>query len=76
VRYQLANLDLATGNVDRARTALEALIAESPDFAEAHASLAAAYYRLGRTADGEREHAIAKKFIDQRDSSQIGERPR
>jgi tetratricopeptide (TPR) repeat protein len=76
VRYQIANLDLATGNPGEARKALEALTAESPDFAEAHASLAAVYYRLGRTADGEREHAIAKKLIDQRDAAQTGATPR
>lgn len=76
VRYQLANVDLATGNAEGARKALEALIAESPDFAEAHATLATVYYRLGRTADGEREHAIAKKFIDQRDGTPLGAAPR
>jgi tetratricopeptide (TPR) repeat protein len=76
VRYQMANVDLATGNPDQARKALEALIGESPDFAEAHASLAAVYYRLDRKADGEREHAIAKKLIDQRDAAQTGVRPR
>ena len=76
VRYQLANVDLATGNPDQARKALEGLIAESPEFAEAHATLAAVYYRLGRGADGEREHAIAKKLIDQRDAVQSGARAR
>jgi tetratricopeptide (TPR) repeat protein len=76
VRYQLANVDLATGNPEQARKALEVLIAESPEFAEAHATLAAVYYRLERKADGEREHAIAKKLIDQRDAAQQGERPR
>jgi tetratricopeptide (TPR) repeat protein len=76
VRYQLANVDLATGNADQARKALEALIAESPDFAEAHATLATVYYRLDRKADGEREHAIAKKLIDQQDATQTGARPR
>lgn len=76
VRYQLANVDLATGNTDAARKALEALVAESPDFAEAHATLAAVYYRLDRRADGEREHAIAKKLIDQRDAAQAGASPR
>ena len=61
VRYQIANVDLATGNPDEARKALEALIAESPDFAEAHATLATVYYRLDRSADGERERAIAQE---------------
>ena len=76
VRYQIANLDVATGNLDHARNALEALVAESPDFAEAHATLAAVYYRLGRTADGQREHAIAKKLIDARDAATVGAKPR
>lgn len=76
VRYQIAKLDLATGDTDAARKALEALVAESPDFAEAHATLASVYYRMGRRADGEREHAIAKKFIDQRDATALGDSPR
>jgi tetratricopeptide (TPR) repeat protein len=76
VRFQMANVDLATGNVEQARKTLEALIAESPDFVEAHASLAAVYYRLDRRADGEREHSIAKKLIDQRDAAQAGDTPR
>ncbi|MGA2131745.1 MAG: tetratricopeptide repeat protein [Bryobacteraceae bacterium] len=66
VRYQIANLDLATGQAEQARKELEDVIRESPDFAEAHASLAAAYYRLGMRAEGEREHSVAKKLIDQR----------
>jgi tetratricopeptide (TPR) repeat protein len=76
VRYQIANVDLATGHLDQARQALETLTAESPEFAEAHATLASVYYRLDRGADGEREHAIAKKLIDQRDAVQTGARAR
>jgi tetratricopeptide (TPR) repeat protein len=76
VRYQLAILDLATGNADQARKALEALIAETPDFAEAHATLAAVYYRLARSADGDRERAIAQKLMDQRDAAGTGARAR
>jgi tetratricopeptide (TPR) repeat protein len=76
VRYQLANLDLATGNADAARQALEALIGESPDFAEAHATLATVYYRLNRRADGDRERATAQKLIDRRDAAQTGIKPR
>ena len=72
VRYQVANVDLATGNADQARKALEALIGESPDFAEAHASLATVYYRLDRRADGDRERALAQKLMDQRDAADTG----
>ena len=76
VRYQVAILDLATGNPDQARKALEALIGESPDFAEAHATLATVYYRLDRSADGDRERAIAQKLMDQRDAADTGVRAR
>lgn len=76
VRYQTANLDLATGNLEQARQALGALIAESPDFAEAHATLATVYYRLNRSADGDRERAVSQKLMDQRDALQTGAKPR
>jgi len=76
VRYQMALLDLSTGNPDQARKALEALIGESPDFAEAHATLATVYYRLDRSADGDRERAVAQKLMEQRDAAQTGAGPR
>ena len=76
VRYQMANVDLATGNLEQARQGLEALIAESPEFAEAHATLATVYYRLNRGADGDRERAVSEKLMDQRDSLQAGTKPR
>ena len=76
VRYQMANLDLATGNPEQARQALETLIAESPDFAEAHATLATVYYRLGRGADGDHERAVSQKLMDERDALQTGAKPR
>ena len=76
VRYQTAILDLSTGNRDQARQALEALIAESPEFAEAHATLATVYYRLHRAADGDRERAIAQKLMDRRDAADVGARAR
>ena len=76
VRYQLANVDLATGDLDPARQALETLVKESPDFAEAHATLATVYYRMKRTADGDRERAISEKLMEQRDALQTGTKPR
>jgi tetratricopeptide (TPR) repeat protein len=76
VRYQLANVDLATGNLDRARQSLEALVAEAPDFAEAHATLATVYYRLHRGPDGDRERSISEKLMSQREAAQKGARPR
>jgi tetratricopeptide (TPR) repeat protein len=76
VRYQLANVDLATGNLDPARLALEALIAESPNFAEAHATLSTVYYRLKRGSDGDRERAVSEKLMGQRDTLQTGAKTR
>ena len=76
IRYQLANVDLATGNPEQARQALEALLAESPDFAEAHATLATVYYRLHRSADGDRERAVSEKLMDRRDALQTGAKSR
>lgn len=76
VRFQMANVELATGDTEAARKALEVLVAESPEFAEAHASLASVYYKMGRKPDGEREHAMAKKLIDQRAAAETGARVR
>ena len=76
VRYQMANVDLATGNPEAARKALEVLVGESPDFAEAHATLATVYYRLERRADGDRERGIAQKLMDRQDAPQAGASPR
>lgn len=76
VRYQIATVDLATGNFEPARQALESLIQRTPDFAEAHATLATVYYRLHRSADGDRESALSQKLMDQRDAVQAASRPR
>ncbi len=61
VRYQIATLDLQAGKIDEARTTLEKLAHERPEFTEAHVSLATVYYRLKRKADGDRERAIVLK---------------
>jgi tetratricopeptide (TPR) repeat protein len=75
VRYQLALLDLATGGLDQARKSLETMIGESPAFAEVHGTLATIYYRLDRTADGDRERALAEKLTDERQAAQRGALP-
>jgi Tfp pilus assembly protein PilF len=72
----MAHVDLATGNLERARQSLEALIEESPDFAEAHATLATVCYRLNRSADGDRERALSQKLMDRRDDLPTGTKPR
>jgi len=62
VRYQIASLELAMGQVDAAQRDLESIIKESPTFTEAHVSLATVYYRQKRKADGDRERATVEKL--------------
>jgi tetratricopeptide (TPR) repeat protein len=72
VRYQLATVDLATGSVDEARAKLEKLIEESPQFVEAHVSLATVYYRLKRKEDGDRQREIVLKLNAEKQAAQPG----
>jgi tetratricopeptide (TPR) repeat protein len=59
--FQRASIRLLQGNTDEARRELEQLVRDYPSFAEAHATLASVYYRLKRTADGDRERAAARQ---------------
>jgi tetratricopeptide (TPR) repeat protein len=69
VRYQIAAVELTTGEVERARGDLESLVKEAPNFTEAHVSLATAYYREKRKADGDRERAIVAKLVAERQAA-------
>jgi tetratricopeptide (TPR) repeat protein len=60
VRYQLANLDAGEGRTEEARSALEQIVREDPDWVEPHITLATLYYRLKRSADGDRMTARVK----------------
>jgi len=62
VRYQITISQIGMGELEPARGALEALLKESPDFLDAHVSLARLYYRLKRKSDGDRERAIVTKL--------------
>jgi tetratricopeptide (TPR) repeat protein len=62
VRYQQGTIALAEGGAEQARKTLEAVVEESPQFVEAHVTLATVYYRLKRKADGDRERAIVEKL--------------
>jgi tetratricopeptide (TPR) repeat protein len=64
VRYQIATVELASGNATEALKALEAIVAESPNFREAHVSLATVYYRMQRKEEGDRERAIVRKLTE------------
>jgi Tfp pilus assembly protein PilF len=69
VRYQIATVELAKGQLEQAQRELEALVKESPQFTEAHVSLATIYFRQKRKADGERERAIVTKLNAERQAN-------
>ncbi len=58
-------IHLAQGLTEQARGELERLIQDYPNFSEAHAALATAYYRLKRTEDGNREAAEARRVREE-----------
>ena len=72
VRYQMASIELSVGQVEQARAHLESLVAEAPNFTEAHVSLATAYYREKRKADGDRERAIVEKLNAEKQANEKG----
>ena len=73
-RFQLASVNLGEGQLDEARTGLEQIVKQAPEFVEAHISLATAYYRLQRKADGDREKALAQKLAVEQRSGQSKEK--
>jgi tetratricopeptide (TPR) repeat protein len=76
VRYQAATIDLALDKVEEARLELEKLVKESPQFTEAHVSLATVYYRLKRKPEGDRERAIVQKLLAEQQAKQPGVNPK
>jgi tetratricopeptide (TPR) repeat protein len=63
--YQRASIHLTQGLIEQARQELEQLIRDHPSFSEAHAALARVYYKLQRTADGDREAAEARRVREE-----------
>jgi tetratricopeptide (TPR) repeat protein len=68
--YQVGSTDLAAGNLDAARIVFEQVVKQSPNFLEAHVSLAQVYYRLKRKVDGDREREIVQKLKAEQDAAQ------
>lgn len=62
VRYQQALVAIDQEQLDHARTLLEGLIKQSPQFTEAHVSLAQVYYKLKRPEDSKRERETVLKL--------------
>jgi len=71
VRYQIAALELSQGQVEQAARDLQSLIKDAPQFTEAHVSLATAYYRQKRKADGDRERAIVARLNAARQAKEV-----
>ena len=62
LKYQLAALELATGDLSKATAMLEEVARDAPQFVEGHITLATAYYRAKRKADGDRERATVDRL--------------
>jgi tetratricopeptide (TPR) repeat protein len=62
VRFQIASIEMALGQNEKAEKDLAALLKQAPNFTEAHVTLATLYYREKRKADGDRERAIAERL--------------
>lgn len=62
VAYQIAVAQIGMGNLEQARKQLELLVRGSPNFVEAHVSLALVDYRLHMKSDGDRERAIVSRL--------------
>lgn len=75
VRYQIAATELSMGHVESARQDLETMLKEAPNFTEAHVTLATAYYREKRKADGDRERAIVSKLNAEKQAAEPGAQP-
>jgi len=72
VRYQSALIAIDENHLDEARQILEGLIKQSPQFTEAHVSLAQVYYRLKRPEDSKREREIVLKLTAEAQAKQPG----
>jgi tetratricopeptide (TPR) repeat protein len=76
VRYQLALVDIATGDLGSARQTLEELVDEAPKWLEAHVSLTSVYYRLRLRERGDRQQAIVKRLRQEDEARRAEERAR
>jgi tetratricopeptide (TPR) repeat protein len=61
-RFQIASVEMALGQSEKAEADLESILRQAPNFMEAHVTLATLYYRQKRKADGDRERATAERL--------------
>ncbi len=64
-RFGLGASLLSQNQLEEARRLLDSVVADVPDYTEAHVMLATCYYRLKRPADAERHKAIAERLRHQ-----------
>ena len=69
VRYQIATVEIAKGQIEQAQRDLESLVKDSPQFLEAHVSLATVYFREKRKEDGVRERAVVAQLNAKRQAA-------
>lgn len=62
VSYHVATVHQYRGDLESAERVLRSLVEKVPEFIEAHASLAAIYYRQGRKTEGDQEREIVIKL--------------
>ena len=72
--YQVAAIDLSTGKIDDSRRILEGILKNSPQFIEAHITLATVYYRLKRREDGDREKALVQQLNAEKEAREAREK--
>jgi len=70
VRQNIAAAHLGLGEAERARELLEALVADTPTYIDAHVLLATTYYRLKRKDDGDRERQVVEKLTAEAQAKQ------
>jgi Flp pilus assembly protein TadD len=71
-RYEMAMWENVSGQYQAAASRLEKLVAEDPKWLDPHVELATLYYKLHRSADGEKERTI----VDQLTAEQQAQGPR
>jgi tetratricopeptide (TPR) repeat protein len=70
--YALGALHLAAGRVEEAQAALEAAVAQVPNYRQAHVLLATAYYRRKDKAKGDLHRDIAEKLRAEEQAKEPG----
>lgn len=75
VQHATASVYLAQGAPDKALPLLQRVVADAPEYIDAHVLLATTYYRLKRKDDGDRERAIAARLTAEKQARQPGAQP-